>query len=1129
MGLLLRVALVSLCAMGAFAQTTALNFRPIDTEYSKSLDRLIAVSANPNRLHIYDAATGTDIPVPLALAPTAVSVGPSGLYAAVGHDAKVSYVNLVSARFEREFSIATTVRYLVLAGNFVHVMPNLSINLTTGAQTTASNVYSGGFGARLHPGGAAIYGNQDATYSNSIHRFDVSTGPLTGDRTGTYRNDRALCGEVWFSEDGKRIFTACSGVLTYDENPEKDMGYGGSLEGRLPVQWMALSGAAGRIAVIPADQSYWSGQDRPSDSEVRFYDYTWMTISGRAPLPDFDVAGGKFKSHGKWAFYNTAGTALYVVMQADSASGLLNDFAIQTISTNPLPGCTWSLDGASATASAYGGSASVSITAGAHCLYRAVPSAAWIRIASGGYGAGNSTLSYLLSANTTGASRTGAISLGGQTFSITQPPVTTPASDPLYRLSFKPLDAEYSKLTGKLVFASANPPELHIVDPATRADTLVSLKLAPGSVSVSRSSAYAAVGHDGWISYVNLTTGLIEKQFRVPLAVNDVVLAGNYIYAFSTNSWGELTTVNITTGDVSSMSWIYNGIQRTLDASGKFIYTEEGVKIDISAGTPIAPNSRNYSFSSCGKLWTTEDGQRIITKCGSVYRSSESPQEDLNYNGKLSPESMITAADYSSVQRLMAVIPDPNPNGGSGKTTDRLLRVFNYDYLTLNGELSLPQFPGGTKASFGRYLFWSSDAQRLYVIMQADTAENLASDYAMWTVSPDAPQTGCSVGLSQSSGSVAATGGSGELTVTSGTSCTWKGVSSASWLTLDGGTFGFGSGSIRYTAAPNLTTAARTASITAGSAVFTLTQAAGSPNLCTFSVGSPVLVTPATGVPVNVTLTAQGTNCAWTASSNVPWAQVYPLSGTGSQNFAVTVYPNFTTASRGGRITVAGHSVDITQAANEGTPGERFVRFLYFNHFGRQPSTNEVYSHLGAGLPRGELAINFLTSAEFNMGGRYVAGLYNGLLNRDAEFGGWLFQRNAMVTGSIPPLALVGNFLNSDEYRSKFGTPSNAEFVRLLYRYILLREAGQAEIDFQSGALRSISRPQLASNFLNSTEFRIGVGPRLTAFLLYATLLSRGPSTTELTTIETQLKAGVSTRALADSILSSTEFSQTLP
>ena len=44
------------------------------------------------------------------------------------------------------------------------------------------------------------------------------------------------------------------------------------------------------------------------------------------------------------------------------------------------------------------------------------------------------------------------------------------------------------------------------------------------------------------------------------------------------------------------------------------------------------------------------------------------------------------------------------------------------------------------------------------------------------------------------------------------------------------------------------------------------------------------------------------------------------------------------------------------------------MRFLYFNHFG-QLFVNEVNSHLAAGLPRGELAINFLTSAESTWAG----------------------------------------------------------------------------------------------------------------------------------------------------------------
>jgi hypothetical protein len=70
--------------------------------------------------------------------------------------------------------------------------------------------------------------------------------------------------------------------------------------------------------------------------------------------------------------------------------------------------------------------------------------------------------------------------------------------------------------------------------------------------------------------------------------------------------------------------------------------------------------------------------------------------------------------------------------------------------------------------------------------------------------------------------------------------------------------------------------------------------------------------------------------------------------------------------------------------------------------------------------------------------------------------------------------------------------------VTLLYRHILLREPSNSEIDFQAAALaRGTTRVQLAANFLDSLEFRNGTGPRLTAFLLYATLLQRDPTPVE--------------------------------
>jgi hypothetical protein len=124
------------------------------------------------------------------------------------------------------------------------------------------------------------------------------------------------------------------------------------------------------------------------------------------------------------------------------------------------------------------------------------------------------------------------------------------------------------------------------------------------------------------------------------------------------------------------------------------------------------------------------------------------------------------------------------------------------------------------------------------------------------------------------------------------------------------------------------------------------------------------------------------------------------------------------------------------------------------------------------------------------------------------------------------PGELIFNFLNSAEYSLKFGSPSNPEFVRLVYRNVLRREPSQPEVNFQVGALTAgITRVQLASDFLNSNEFRVGIGARLTAFLLYATLLLRGPSQEEFSLRAAQIQNGVPVRQLVDQIISSPEFS----
>lgn len=112
-----------------------------------------------------------------------------------------------------------------------------------------------------------------------------------------------------------------------------------------------------------------------------------------------------------------------------------------------------------------------------------------------------------------------------------------------------------------------------------------------------------------------------------------------------------------------------------------------------------------------------------------------------------------------------------------------------------------------------------------------------------------------------------------------------------------------------------------------------------------------------------------------------------------------TVIPNFSSTVRTTTVNFAGQTVSIQQAANTEPEVRRIVRLLYDAFFGRGASASEVDFHVASlgEISRAQMAENRLRSTEFYLGGAYIAGLYVGLLDRDAEYGGWEFNRNAIV------------------------------------------------------------------------------------------------------------------------------------
>jgi hypothetical protein len=82
---------------------------------------------------------------------------------------------------------------------------------------------------------------------------------------------------------------------------------------------------------------------------------------------------------------------------------------------------------------------------------------------------------------------------------------------------------------------------------------------------------------------------------------------------------------------------------------------------------------------------------------------------------------------------------------------------------------------------------------------------------------------------------------------------------------------------------------------------------------CSYTVSPTAAVAPPGGGIVNVTVTT-GTSCSWVVVSNTPWLFGNPNATIGSGQAVLLVLPNREGGSRSGTATVAGQTIQFTQA-----------------------------------------------------------------------------------------------------------------------------------------------------------------------------------------------------------------------
>lgn len=293
-----------------------------DAEYNRKSDKLIVVVHN--ELRKYDFATQTVSTVTLNLPGACVSISPDGNYAMVGHNALLSYVNLSSMTLEKTLEVSADISDVVLAGNgYAYAFPKTgqwerirAINISTGKETlsTGSSIYHN-TKAKLHPSGSFIYGANNGLSPSDIEKYDISAGNADLIYDSPYHGDHPMNGDLWFSEDGSRIFTRGGSVFRSTTDKTTDMLYAGGLEGVSRVLALDHSAAAGKVyAVLNDGSSYGS---TPS-STVGIFDGNYYSLQGTFELPGFiqpdDADGGTLHdAQGHFGFFNSAGTAYYAV------------------------------------------------------------------------------------------------------------------------------------------------------------------------------------------------------------------------------------------------------------------------------------------------------------------------------------------------------------------------------------------------------------------------------------------------------------------------------------------------------------------------------------------------------------------------------------------------------------------------------------------------------------------------------------------------------------------------------------------------------------------------------------------------------------------------------------------------
>ncbi len=566
-----------------------------------------------------------------------------------------------------------------------------------------------------------------------------------------------------------------------------------------------------------------------------------------------------------------------------------------TINQSGGSNCTFTIAPTSQSFNASGGTGSVNVTTQSDCRWTAASQATWISITAGASGSASGAVTYAVAANNSANTRTGALTIAGQTFTVMQ----SGGSNCVFTIS----------PTNQIFSASGGTGSINV---STQSDCRWTATTSEDWIAIT--SGRSGIG-SGTVSYVVST-----NNSSVPRA-GIIIVAGQIFIVAQTGTGATCGLLPISIGQT------VNGALTTTDCGSPLAgpnYYADLWYFTAAAGQQVAILLTSPQFDSYVSL-IGPDGSVVEDDDGGGGTNSRIPAISGFYTLPLSGTYIIEASSALTNKSGNYTLSLTAP-AGCAFTIAPTSQSFNASGGT--GSVSLTSQSGcaWTATSNAPWIVITSGGSGVgngtvnYAVAANTNASSRTGTLTIAGQTFTVAQSGgsnCSFTIAPTNQSFGANGGTGSVSVTTQSSCAWTATSNASFITITANNSGTGSGTVNYTVAAN-NGVARTGTLQIAGQNFTVMQS-GNSN-CTFMLLPTSQAFAANGGDSSVSVAAPS-SCSWTATSNVVWITLAAGTESGNGNGAVgyTVAPNNSSSARQGTITIADQTFTVNQSATSST------------------------------------------------------------------------------------------------------------------------------------------------------------------------------------------------------------------